>query len=84
MTTNTETKKAPVDKIRLNGITATFWENKSADGNIHLSVTVERNYKDGDKWKTTNSYGLANIASLHAVTGEIIRRFLFAAGQGDE
>lgn len=79
-----EPKKGPVDKIRLNGITATFWENKGEDGKIHTSVTIERNYKAGETWKTTNSYGIQNIASLHALTGEVIRRFLFAEGQDGE
>jgi hypothetical protein len=79
-----EPKKGPVDRIRLNGITATFWENQGEDGQIHTSVTVERNYKAGDTWKTTNSYDIRNIASLHALTGEIIRKFLFAEGHDGE
>ena len=79
-----EPNKGPVDKIRLNGITATFWENKAEDGQIHTSVTIERNYKAGDTWKTTNSYDIRNIASLHALTGEVIRRFLFTEGQDAE
>jgi len=47
MTTNTEAKKAPVDKIRAGSVSASIWENATEKG-TRTSVTVQRSYKDKD------------------------------------
>jgi len=46
----------PFHKISVgNGITATIWEN-ATDEDLLYAVQVERRYKDGEEWKTSQSY----------------------------
>jgi hypothetical protein len=49
-------KQQPCHEIRLGAIKATIWENNTTSGTRH-NVTVARLYKDGDKWKRTDSFG---------------------------
>ena len=45
----------PVKKIKIGGIEVAVWENTSSEGNKFFTTTMERNYKDGEEWKKTNS-----------------------------
>jgi hypothetical protein len=45
----------PVKKIKIGGIEAAVWQNKSSEGKEFYNVTMERSYKDGEEWKKTNS-----------------------------
>lgn len=46
----------PVQEIRLGRIKAAIWENSTPNGPRH-NVTFVRIYKDGDQWKTSDSFG---------------------------
>jgi hypothetical protein len=59
-----ETKKAPVDKVRVGLITASIWANETEKGTFH-NVTFERRYRDGDgNWKSSHSYNADDLLSL--------------------
>lgn len=45
----------PIKKIKVGAVEIAVWENTSEKGNKFYSTTMERNYKDGDEWKKTNS-----------------------------
>jgi hypothetical protein len=45
----------PIKKIKVGLIEVAVWENSSQDGNKFYSTTLEKNYKDGESWKKTNS-----------------------------
>ncbi len=45
----------PIKKIKIGGVEVAVWENKSQEGNKFYNTTMERNYKDGEEWKKTNS-----------------------------
>jgi hypothetical protein len=60
---STPSAKRPVDKIRIGNITASIWSNPSEKGEFH-TVTFERSYKDGQEWKTANSYGQGDLLEL--------------------
>lgn len=50
----------PAHKIRLGAIEAAIWENNSGDSKPNgafFNVTLGRNYKDGEEWKTAQSFG---------------------------
>ena len=51
-----EAKKGPIDEIRVNGCKVTVWENKTDKGVRH-NVTIQRIYRDGEQWKTSDSFG---------------------------
>ena len=59
----------PVDEIRIGRVKATIWRN-GADEQPRHNVTFSRLYKDGDQWKSTQSFGrndllvLAKVADL--------------------
>jgi len=59
-----ETKKLPVDKVRVGSITASVWENTNDKGTF-FNVTFERRYKDAqDQWHSTHSYGENDLQDL--------------------
>ena len=47
--------KKPIHEIRFGRIKATIWANDTENGVRH-NVQIRRLYKDGDDWKTTDSY----------------------------
>ncbi len=65
----TTVKKKPAREIRLGFIKATIWENNFGESTRH-NVTLSRIYKDGEEWKSSESFGrddlllLAKVADL--------------------
>ena len=59
----------PITEIRIGAVKATIWRNGTEDQPRH-NVTFSRLYKDGDNWKSTQSFGrndlllLAKVADL--------------------
>ncbi len=66
---STKSKNKPVHEIRLGSIKATIWANDTKSG-IRHNVNIARLYKDGDAWKTSDSFGrddltvVAKVASM--------------------
>src|ERR1700728_1719968 len=62
-------KQRPAYEIRLGRIKATIWANQNDNG-TWFNVVLSRNYKDGDEWKSSSSFGrdelltVAKIADL--------------------
>lgn len=54
------TKTKPVQEIRLGSIKATIWENSVGDG-TRYNVNISRLYKDGEEWKSTESFGREDL-----------------------
>lgn len=65
-------KKQPEKKFRAGAVTATVWKNvgKTKDGREFddFSTTLERSYKDGEEWKTTNSYKQNDLPKVALVS----------------
>lgn len=53
----------PVQTFKLGAINAAVWENDAPFGKAY-SVTFERRYKDGDRWKSTRSIDANHIMHL--------------------
>jgi hypothetical protein len=47
----------PAHEIRLGRIKATIWRNETEGGSFRHNVQIRRLYKDGDDWKTSESFG---------------------------
>jgi hypothetical protein len=45
----------PAKSVKLGGIEVAIWENSSKEGKKFFTTTIERNYKNGEEWKKTNS-----------------------------
>ena len=60
----------PVAEVRIGRVKATVWPNETKEGRTKYNVTFSRLYRDGEKWKRTQSFGrndlllLAKVANL--------------------
>lgn len=68
----------PCHEIRLGAIKATIWENDTTSGTRH-NVTVSRLYKDGDKWKRTDSFGRDDLPLMAKVV-DLAHTWIFEQG----
>ena len=60
-------KQKPVHEVRLGSIKAAIWENRTESG-TRFNVTVNRIYKEGDDWKSTDSFGRDDLLLLAKVS----------------
>lgn len=65
----TTTKARPVHEVRLGRIKAAIWENETQNGARH-NVTLTRIYKDGEKWKDSNSFGRDDLPLVAKVADQ--------------
>ncbi len=56
----------PVHEVRLGRIKAAIWENSTQTGVRH-NVTLSRIYRDGEEWKTSDSFGRDDLPLLQKV-----------------
>ena len=68
------TTNKPAHEIRINGsgVRATIWKNDTANG-PRFNTTFERSYKDGEQWKTSDSFGQHDLLLLAHVATEAFR-----------
>lgn len=59
-------KNRPVHEERLGFVKASIWENINNEVTRH-SVTLQKFYKDGDQWKSTESFGRDDLLALAKV-----------------
>ncbi len=53
---NSKSAVKPVQTFRLKAISASVFENESEDGKTSFhKVSLQRSYRQGDEWKTTQS-----------------------------
>ena len=76
----------PVQEIRLGRVKAAIWENETEKGSgptatvTRHNVTVARLYKDGDDWKTTDSFGRDDLPLLAKVV-DLAHTWIFTKTQ---
>ena len=56
-------KQRPAHEIRLGRIKATIWGNQGDNGTWY-NVTLSRNYKDGEEWKSSVSFGRDELLTV--------------------
>ena len=66
MKTNTQ---KPVAEIVIGSIKAAIWKNDTTSG-VRFNVTFSRFYKDGDQWKSTDSFGRDDLLTLAKVSDQ--------------
>ena len=59
----------PVAEVRIGPVKAAIWRNETANGTRH-NVTFSRLYKDGDHWKTTQSFARDGLLVLAKVADQ--------------
>jgi hypothetical protein len=60
------TTNPPIHKIRHGTISASIWRSETEKGPM-FNVTFERAYKDGEKWKSSTSFGAQNLLVLSLI-----------------
>lgn len=56
----------PVHEVRLGAVKAAIWRNEMESG-VRYNVTVSRIYRDGEQWRTTESFGRDDLLVLAKV-----------------
>ncbi len=86
MANSNSSKKAtankPVEELRLGTIKAAIWQNESKNG-TRYSVRITRLYKDGEEWKTSDSFGRDELP-LVAKVADLAHTWIFRANQRSE
>lgn len=62
----------PVHEIRISGIRASVWKNDT-EQDPRYNTTFQRYYRDGEEWKTSDSFGRDDLAMLSFVSQEALR-----------
>ena len=76
------TNPQPVAEVRIGRVKAAIWQNGTEDRTRH-NITFSRLYKDGEQWKTTQSFGNNDLLVLAKVADQAHSR-IFELQQEDE
>lgn len=69
----------PVHEIRLGHVKAVIWANQTDNG-IRHNVSVQRLYRDGDTWATSDSFGRDDLPLLSKVA-DLAHTWIFVETQ---
>ena len=72
----------PISEVRIGRIKAAIWPN-GTDGRTRHNVTFSRLYKDGDEWKSTQSFSRNDLLLLAEVADQAHSR-IFELQQAEE
>ena len=64
-----QTKTKPIHEVRIGHIKAAIWKNATETG-VRYNATFSRIYKDGDSWKSTDSFGRDDLLLLGKVADQ--------------
>lgn len=70
----------PKAEYKVGASKVVVWENKNADGGIWKNFKIEKVYKKGDKWETTNTFNEKELLQLK----EAIEQAIKGEGVGTE
>ena len=62
-------KDKPIHEVRLGAIKATIWRNDTESG-VRYNTTFSRLYRDGEEWKSTDSFGRDDLLVLSKVADQ--------------
>ena len=72
----------PVAEVRIGRVKAAIWPN-GTDGRTRHNVTFSRLYKDGEEWKSTQSFSRNDLLLLAKVADQAHSR-IFELQQAEE
>ena len=62
----------PAHEIRLQGLRCTIWKNDTDKG-PRFNTTFERTWKDGEEWKSSDSFGRDDLLTLAFLATEALQ-----------
>lgn len=75
-------KTKPVHEVRLGHIKAAVWRNEAETG-VRYNATFSRLYRDGDQWKSTDSFGRDDLLLLGKVADQT-HSWIFSQSQDSD
>ena len=72
----------PISEVRIGRVKAAIWPNET-EGRTRHNVTFSRLYKDGDQWKSTQSFSRNDLLVLAKVADQAHSR-IFELQQEEE
>ena len=72
----------PISEVRIGRVKAAIWPNET-EGRTRHNVTFSRLYKDGDQWKSTQSFSRNDLLLLAKVADQAHSR-IFKLQQEEE
>ena len=72
----------PISEVRIGRVKAAIWPNET-EGRTRHNVTFSRLYRDGEKWKRTQSFGRNDLLVLAKVADQAHSR-IFELQQEEE
>jgi hypothetical protein len=66
---NMNNKTKPAHEVRLGHIKAAVWRNETETG-VRYNATFSRLYRDGEQWKSTESFGRDDLLLLGKVADQ--------------
>ena len=76
-----ENTKRPIHEVRLGLIKAAVWKNETETG-VRYNATLSRLYRDGEQWKSTESFGRDDLL-LVAKVADLTHSWICAQNQED-
>lgn len=70
--------RAPVHEVRFGTIKALLWKNSTRVGE-RFNVTIQRLYKNGDRWVESNHFGRDDLP-LVAKAADLAHTWIFEQG----
>jgi len=61
----------PIHEVRLGAIKAAVWKNENETSGPRFSTKFSHIYKDGDAWKSTESFGRDDLLVVAKVADQI-------------
>ena len=62
-------KDKPAHEVRMGAVKAAIWKNDT-DSGVRYNVTFSRLYRDGEEWKSTESFGRDDLLLLAKVADQ--------------
>ncbi|MCI0535536.1 MAG: hypothetical protein L0Z50_09920 [Verrucomicrobiales bacterium] len=62
-------KDKPIHEVRLGAIKAAIWKNDTENG-VRYNTTLSRLYREGEEWKSTDSFGRDDLLLLAKVADQ--------------
>jgi hypothetical protein len=72
-------KDKPVQEVRIGSVKCAIWKNDTGNG-VRYNTTFSRLYKDGDEWKSSDSFGRDDLLVLAKVADKA-HTWIFDQGQ---
>ena len=82
LTQNIMAKDKPIHEVRLGSIKAAVWKNDTEKG-VRYNTTFSRIYRDGDEWKSTDSFGRDDLLVLGKVA-DLAHSWIHEQGQEEQ